>query len=92
MTAAPTKNKRTALRHLIEERGLKYNFVAAKLNVSPSILTRLLNAERNLTASDLVTLQELLGVEAKAFFDGGELLIATETPTASANAEVGNPL
>lgn len=71
--------KRTVLRDIIDEAGLRYDFVARKLDISPSTLTKVLNGDRTLTASLLVSFCELLGVEAKAFFDGRELLPSRQT-------------
>lgn len=74
MPVSSPANKQTALRELIDERGLKYGFVASKIGCTPDRLTRLMNGDVPLRASDLMALCELLGVEAKAFFDGRELL------------------
>lgn len=77
---APPAN-RTILRDLIEARGLKYGFVADRLGLSPSLLTRLLGRERPLKASELVALTSLLGVEAEQFFDGSQLILSSDTST-----------
>lgn len=79
MPVSSPANKQTALRELIDERGLKYGFVAAKVGCSPDRFTRLMNGDLALKASELLTLCELLGVEAKAFFDGRELLPSRQT-------------
>lgn len=96
MPAQAPDTKRTVLRDLIDERGLKYGFVAGKLDISPTLFTRLLSGERPLSARELVTLQEILGVEAKAFFDGRELLPARQTQEgveddASGGGHLGTP-
>lgn len=83
--APPTK--RTILRELIEERGLKYGFVADKIGVAPATLTKLLNGERTLTASAMLAFEELLGVEAKSFFDGRELLPSRQTQDEGVGAD-----
>lgn len=80
MPVSSPANKQTALRELIDERGLKYGFVAAKVGCSPDRFTRLMNGDLALKASELLTLCELLGVEAKAFFDGRELLPSRQGP------------
>jgi transcriptional regulator with XRE-family HTH domain len=72
-------SKRTVLRDLIDARGLRYDFVAGKVGLSPSNFTKLMNGERTLTASVMVTLCKVLEVEAEAFFDGRELLPSRQT-------------
>lgn len=98
MPIASSPAKRTALRDLIDERGLKYGFVAEKIFCTPSGLTKLMNGERTLTASQMLALTELLGVEAKSFFDGRELLPSRQTQDegvgaddASGGAHLGTP-
>lgn len=96
MPVSSPANKVTALRELIDERGLKYGFVAVKIGCTPDRLTRLMNADLTLKASELLTLCELLGVEAKAFFDGRELLPSRQTQEgvgddAGGGAHLGTP-
>lgn len=82
-------NKRTVLRALIDERGLRYNFVADKIGTNPSNLTRLMNGERSLPASELLALERLLGVDAAVFFDGRDLLLVTDVPTSAPSGVSG---
>lgn len=97
MPAQAPETKRTVLRDLIDERGLKYGFVASKLEISPTLFTRLLSGERPLSARELLALTELLGVEAKSFFDGRELLPSRQTQEgvgaddAGGGAHLGTP-
>lgn len=92
MPIQATTGKRTVLRELIDERGLKYGFVANKIGSTPSGFTRLLNGERTLSAGELLALEALLALDASAFFDGRELLIASEHGPNANGAAIGtNP-
>lgn len=87
--ATQTEARRTVLRDLIDDRGLRHRFVADKLGVLPSSLTRLLNRDRELRASDLLVLAELLGVGSEVFFDGRGLRLSEALATVPPVAEAG---
>lgn len=86
-----TEAPRTVLRELIDGRGLRHRFVADKLGVLPSSLTRLLNRDRELRASDLLVLAELLGVDSEIFFDGRELRLSEALTQVPPVAEAEGP-
>lgn len=73
MPVQPPLEKRTILRDLIDERGIRYSFLAEKLGTTASSFTRLMNGEKELFASELLRLEELLGVPYETFFDGSAL-------------------
>lgn len=80
MTAKTQEKRRTVLRDLIDERGLRYVFVANRLGLSGSGFSLLCDGLRSLRARHLVALEDVLGVKAAAFFDGERLLYADEIP------------
>lgn len=49
------------VRSLIQEKGLKYTYVAAKIGMSNSDLSRRLSGKVKLSAQDLLNIMSLLG-------------------------------
>lgn len=68
----------TVLRQLIDERGIRYAFLADKIGVTRSHFTRLVNRERQITSAAAEALAGILGVETAAFFDGHDLRVCIE--------------
>ena len=56
-----TATKRSVI-HLIEERGLRHGWVAARIGVSPAMLSNAVRGKRRLRADTAQRLAELLGV------------------------------
>ena len=73
MNTAP--QTRTRLREFLDERGIRYIWVAEKLEVSPGHMSRLLDGTRPVTEDNAAKLAELFNVPASTFLpetDGGE--------------------
>lgn len=68
-TNAATEPSRR-LRALIDERGLRYTFVAAQVGITPSHLTRLMDGERPLRHPVALAMAELLGVPVEQLLGG----------------------
>ena len=86
----------TVLRQAIDEKGLRYTFLAERAGITQSHFTRLLNAERKPTKEFVDLMAQHLGIEPDAFFDGRELLLAQQTQEgveadASGGAHLGTP-
>lgn len=62
----------TPIARLIDERGLRKGWVAEKLGISPSSLSRLIWGERRMTLDEGLKLAEILGVDVRELLvDGG---------------------
>lgn len=62
----------TPIARLIDERGLRKGWVAEKLGISASSLSRLIYGDRRMTLDEGVRLAELLGVDVRELLaDGG---------------------
>lgn len=82
MTAEAPEKRRTVLREMLDSRGIRHAFVARRLNLSRAGMMRILDGVLELRARHLVSLEELLGVEASVFFDGERLRFVDEVPPA----------
>lgn len=67
MNTAP--QTRTRLREFLDERGIRYIFVADKLGVTPGHVTRLLDGTRPVTAENAQRLSEVFGVPPTTFLE-----------------------
>jgi plasmid maintenance system antidote protein VapI len=61
----PADSPETPLARLIEERGLRKGWVAKRLGISASGMSRLLYGERRMTLDEGVRLADLLGVDVR---------------------------
>lgn len=72
-TDATSSTTATSLRRFLDERGIRYRWVAAKLGISPAHMTRLMDGERPLTAVNAQRLAVLFGVEVETFLPTEEV-------------------
>ncbi len=56
-----------SLREFLDARGIRYSWVASKLGIGNSHMTRLMDGERPLTERHALKLIELFGDEARVF-------------------------
>ncbi len=61
---------RVRLRSFLDERGVRYSWVAARLGITPSYMTRLMDEERPLIRRHAARLAEIFGVPIETFLAG----------------------
>lgn len=55
-------DRTSSIRRILDARGLRYSWVAARIGVSPSMLTKVMQGERKLTTEKRRRLAELLQI------------------------------
>ncbi len=64
----------TVLKKLVDERGIRYTYLAEKLALTPSHFWRILNGERPITRRSAERVSTELLIPEWLFFDGAKLL------------------
>lgn len=69
MTETVKKNSADILESIIEKRGLKKNYLAKEMGISPSSMSALLHGNKRFTADIALKAGKVLGVSSNIFLD-----------------------
>ncbi|WP_270630036.1 helix-turn-helix transcriptional regulator [Limosilactobacillus oris] len=69
MTETVKKNSADILESIIEKRGLKKNYLAKEMGISPSSMSALLHGNKRFTADIALKAGKALGVSSNIFLD-----------------------